>query len=133
MSDNEEGGSTVRQEQLALLLRQARGVSGLSMRAVAIQARISSTYLGQLEAGTIKDPSPRVLYRLAATHGDSYAAYMRAAGYIVPTLSGTQLPSESSVLDIALRTTSPLTDDERSALNEYLAWYRFKRSHPPEK
>jgi hypothetical protein len=58
---------------------------------------------------------------------------MRAAGYLVPTQEATT--GQGVVLDswdIALRTTSPLTDNEREALAEYLAWYRSRRGQPPE-
>jgi transcriptional regulator with XRE-family HTH domain len=119
--------------KLGRLLQHYRELQRLSVRRAAAAADISSTYLSQLEAGAVKDPSPRVLHRLADTYQASYTNLMRAAGYLVPTQEATT--GQGVVLDswdIALRTTSPLTDNEREALAEYLAWYRSRRGQPPE-
>lgn len=113
-------------------LRAARELAGRSLRAAATQAEISSAYLSQLEAGSVKEPSPHVLHRLSEVYDVSYADLMALAGYIVP---GPQAPAEqprASLLDVALRSSTPLTDDERDALAEYLAWYRSRHRHPPE-
>ena len=121
------------QDQLAKILKQARELLRLSVRSAAAKANISGTYLSQLEASTTKEPSPHVLYKLAKVYGISYADLMRAAGYVVPGAeerSGKS--STSNILDVALRTTTPLTDQERDALAEYLAWYRSRHGHPPE-
>lgn len=120
-------------EELGPLLRSSRELRGLSVRGAATQVGISSTYLSQLEAGGVKDPSPRILFNLAELFGIPYAGLMRAAGYVVP--AGTQAGNQQSnehPLDVALRTTTPLSDDERHALAEYLAWYRSRHGHPPE-
>ena len=121
------------QDQLAKILKQARELLGLSVRSAAAKADISSTYLSQLEASTTKEPSPHVLYKVENVYGLSYADLMRAAGYVVPNAEkrGGKL-STSSILDVALGTKTPLTDHERDALSEYLAWYRSRHGHPPE-
>lgn len=120
-------------DQLAKILKQARELLGLSVRSAAAKADISSTYLSQLEASMTKEPSPHVLYKLAMVYGISYADLMRAAGYVVPNAKEQSgKASRSSILDVALRTTTPLTDQERDALSEYLAWYRSRHGHPPE-
>lgn len=104
----------------------------MSLREAAGRAEISPTYLNQLEAGRVKEPSPHVLYRLARVYGTSYTELMRLAGYVVPgkedNRSGAATP-----LEIALRSTSPLTEDERRALLEFLAFLRHRARHgrPP--
>jgi transcriptional regulator with XRE-family HTH domain len=120
-------------EQLAWLLKQARELLGLSVRRAAAEVGISSTYLSQLEAGAIKEPSPRVLHSLARVYKLSYAELMRRAGYVVPSAAGDAAShAAASPLDVALRTTTPLTENERAALAEYLAWYRSRHGRPPE-
>lgn len=120
-------------QSLGQLLKQAREIIGLSVRAAAAQAGISGAYISQLEAESIKEPSPHVLYKLAQVYNLSYAELMRAAGYVVPGReeNSTQ-PGSASPLDIALRSASPLTPSEREALAEYLAWYRSRHGRPPE-
>lgn len=123
-----------RMVRMGRLLKDARDLHKLSVRGAAGRADISGTYLSQLEAGTIKEPSPHVLYALADVYGISYAELMRLAGYVVPTDGDPQKqPSTASALDIAMHTTTPLTDDEREALAEYLAWFRSRHGRPPER
>lgn len=110
---------------LAKALRESREVKGLSLREAATKAEISATYLSHLEAGEVKEPSPHILHRLAGVYGASYADLMTLAGYFVPAKKDKpQVPSRP--LEIALRTSAPLTDDEREALLQYLSWYRFQ-------
>lgn len=79
-------------EPLGRALRQARELKGISLRKAAIQADISPAYLSQLEAGEVKEPSPRILFSLAhvftgplsAAVVELYTGLMREAGYIVP-------------------------------------------------
>ncbi|GAC1431400.1 MAG: hypothetical protein NVSMB65_04880 [Chloroflexota bacterium] len=126
-------GETTPQRTLGELLKQSRELLGFSVRGAAEKAEISATYLSQLEAGTTKEPSPRVLYNLARVYDVSYADLMRAAGYVVPDAEEERTrPPASSMFDIALRTKVPITNDERAALAEYLAWYRARHGHPPE-
>lgn len=123
----------VQSAQLAQLLKRSRELLGLSVRAAAARTGVSSTYVSQLEAGVIKEPSPRVLYKLAEAYGISYTDLMRAAGYMVPGgKADADRSTAASPFDIALRTTAPLTDDEREALAEYLAWYRSRHGRPRE-
>jgi len=130
---SEQASVPTRQEQLAQMLKQTRQLLGLSVRRAAAAAEISSTYLSQLEAGTIREPSPRVLHNLALAYDLSYAELMRLSGYVVPGTDATSSrPIAHSAWDVALRTTSPLTEDERSALTEYLSWYRSRRGRVPE-
>ncbi len=126
-------GDTTPQISLGGLLKQARELLGLSVRGAAEKADISSTYLSQLEAGATKEPSPRVLHRLARVYEVSYAELMRAAGYVVPNKEeeSTRTPA-GSVFDVALRTKVPISDEERAVLAEYLAWYRSRHGLPPE-
>lgn len=121
--------------RLGPLLKQTRELRNMSIRRTAERLGISATYLGQLEAGTVKEPSPHILHRFAELFGVSYAELMRAAGYAVPGESIAVEGGSASQhpLDVSLRTASPLTDAEREALGEYLAWYRSRNGRPPER
>lgn len=121
--------------KLGSLLRLTREMRNMSVRRTAEKVGISSTYLGQLEADAVKEPSPHILHRFAELFGVSYADLMRAAGYVLPR--GDDLEAESTAsrhpLDAALHTDAPLSEAEREALSEYLAWYRSRHGRPPER
>ena len=113
-------------------LRAARELADLSLRSAAAQAEISSAYLSQLESGSVKSPSPHILYRLAEVYDVSYADLMVLAGYVLPGPRSMKEQQSPGLLEMALRSRSALTDEEREALAEYLAWYRSRRGRPPE-
>jgi len=120
--------------RLGVLLKQTRELRNLSIRRTAEKVGISATYLGQLESDAIKEPSPHILHRFAALFGISYGDLMRAAGYALPGEDGLGQGNRAAQhpLDVSLRTPAPLTQDEREALGEYLAWYRSRHGRPPE-
>lgn len=68
--------------KLQTILKQARQVKGVSLREVEKATEISNAYLSQLEGGTAKEPSPRILHKLAGYYGISYSSLMAAAGYL---------------------------------------------------
>ncbi|HPQ67905.1 MAG TPA: helix-turn-helix transcriptional regulator [bacterium] len=63
-------------------LRQAREALSWSLEAVAGPAKISGAYLHKLEHGSVNNPSPRVLARLAGVLEISYLRLMELAGYL---------------------------------------------------
>ena len=63
-------------------LLRARQSGEWSLEAVARPAGISATYLLKLERGTVNNPSPRVLARIAAVLGVPYLRLMELAGYL---------------------------------------------------
>lgn len=130
MNDKDAGKTEVKTKALGNRLRAARELAGMSLRAAAPRADISTAYLSQLETGSVREPSPHILYRLAAVYGISYTDLMTLAGYILPEARSAQ--PQVDLLEIALRSKAPLTDDERDALAEYLAWYRSRHGQPPE-
>jgi len=69
-------------EFLAEVLREARSARGASLEAVAGPAKISGPYLLKLERAQVKNPSPRVLARLAAVLEVPYLRLMELAGYL---------------------------------------------------
>ena len=126
--------------KLGALLRQTRQIQGSSLRRAAESARISPAYLSQLEAGAVRDPSPRVLYELAqlyasperVTSDELYGALMKGAGYVVPGESVGDSGPGSSPWEMALRAAAPITSDEEKVLSEYLAWFRSRNGRSAE-
>jgi transcriptional regulator with XRE-family HTH domain len=104
------------------VLRQARGVRGLSLVDAARAAAISPAYLSRLESDAVKKPSPHVLHQLSEALRVPYAELMRLSGYRVP---GNSNQSAGGAVSVAL--FADLTDDEREELLEYLAWYRARQ------
>lgn len=104
------------------VVKQARQVRELSTVDAARAAGISTTYLNKLENDAVKHPSPHVLHQLSEALAVPYAELMRLSGYRVPGEDGASQPE---MLGQAL--FADLTDDERTELVEYLAWYRARR------
>jgi transcriptional regulator with XRE-family HTH domain len=105
-----------------VVLKQARGVRGLSATDAARAAGISAAYLSKLESDAVKKPSPHVLHALSEALAVPYAELMRLSGYLVP---GESNATPSNTIGAAL--FAELSDDERNELIEYLAWYRTRR------
>lgn len=63
-------------------LRSSRNAKGTSLEAVAGPAKISAAYLHKLERGTVNNPSPRILARLASVLDVPYLHLMLLAGYL---------------------------------------------------
>lgn len=104
-------------------LRQARNATGMTLRDVeaATDNTISNGYLSQIEKGTIQQPSPRILHRLADAYGIAYSDLMERAGYIVPTATPSTLSS------FPMRALDDLNNDEQKALLEYIEFIKSKR------
>lgn len=104
-------------------LRQARNATGMTLRDVeaATDNTISNGYLSQIEKGTIQQPSPRILHRLADVYGITYSDLMQRAGYIVPAATPSTLSS------FPMRALDDLNSDEQKALLEYIEFIKSKR------
>lgn len=109
------------QEKLGKLLEEARMRDGKSLEHVAAASRISPSYVRKLEQGRVKDPSPRVLRRVAATLGLPYLRLMRLAGYLDDEGPEGGEPSGS-------REETPIDDRERRAVRAFLRYLRDEAS-----
>ena len=107
---------------IGAVLRLARELRTLSAVEAARAAGISAAYLSRLENDAVKKPSPPVLHRLSEALAVPYAELMRLCGYAVPGVADA-MPAGS--VETAL--FADLTEDERTELLEYLAWYRVRR------
>jgi transcriptional regulator with XRE-family HTH domain len=111
---------------LGTRLREVRVLRGKSLSAVARAAAISTAYLQKLEAGGVKQPSPKVLHQLAEALDLDYAALMGLAGYVVPVAPEGSSRRRRNRLTHALG-SEELTDDEARELARYLEWYRHRQ------
>lgn len=105
-------------------LKTIRQLRGLSLKAVAAPAEISTAYLQKLEASDVRQPSPHVLHRLAQVLDVPYSTLMELAGYVVPDRGGAILATAS--FDQALNATD-LSEDERRAVAAFIAHLREQR------
>ncbi|HEY7465290.1 MAG TPA: helix-turn-helix domain-containing protein [Dehalococcoidia bacterium] len=71
---DQNGEATGRDSDLGGYLRLTRTLVGLSLRKAAAKAGVSAAYLSQLEAGAVREPSPRVLYGLAKAYASGLPA-----------------------------------------------------------
>jgi transcriptional regulator with XRE-family HTH domain len=85
---------------------------------------VSNAYLSQLENGKIAQPSPNILYQLAAVYGASYDLLMEKAGYIV-TQSATKQPKRHG--KVATFALVDLTAEEQAEMLKYLAYIRTRK------
>lgn len=107
--------------KLGAELRSIRTLRGLSLKAVAEPAGISTAYLQKIEAGDVQNPSPNVLHRLAKQLEVSYAGLMEFAGYVVPSDARAGRPLEQAF------NSEDLTDDERHAVAAFISHLRDQR------
>lgn len=114
----------MQQPTLGERLRRARGER--SLKAVSENADITPAYLLKLERDKVKQPSPNILHALAKELNIPYAELMRLTGYEVPTADAARV-QEGNVLSYAL-SSERLSDEEASALLEYLDWYRHRKA-----
>jgi transcriptional regulator with XRE-family HTH domain len=100
------------------------------LREVEERTGISNAYLSQIESGRIKEPSPRILHRLADLYGESYAELLELAGYPVPDREEARRQGDSS--SHAHGRLGSVTREEEAELLEYLKFMRARsrRSRP---
>jgi transcriptional regulator with XRE-family HTH domain len=120
-----EGGDHMEPSELGARVKEVREMRNLSLRQAADAAGISSAYLHKIERGEVKAPSPHMLHALSEALNVPYSTLMQLAGYIVPAGSGDE--DRPNLLAHAL-SSEELTDDEASALANYLSWYRHENS-----
>jgi transcriptional regulator with XRE-family HTH domain len=89
--------------ELGEVLRVARTARGMSLKAVAEDARISPAYVHKLEAGRVRSPSPRVLLRVAQALGLEYGTLMRTAGYAPTGIPSAQPRKEQTMAKASAR------------------------------
>jgi transcriptional regulator with XRE-family HTH domain len=107
-------------------LRAVRQVKKLSLGAVAEPAKISATYLQKLEAGLVKNPSPRVLQRLAEVLAVSYIKLMELAGYLIPETKKPKSSNQNSPILEAIK-TADLTPEELRAVAAFINYLQDQR------
>lgn len=116
---------TTKPNRLGPFIKKARQDHRLTLRDVeeATGKEVSNAYLSQLESGKITKPSPHILHALSSALGVPYETLMERAGYIAPTPSA--MKSKSST--VTSLTIGNLSEDEETALLDYLTYIRSKR------
>lgn len=104
-------------KKLGELLKAARTLMDVSLREVENKTDISNAYLSQLESGSIREPSPHKLNRLAKFYGLNYSDLMAAAGYA----SDVAKPTSVSAMLLA---SQNLTEAEARSAAAYIKFMR---------
>jgi transcriptional regulator with XRE-family HTH domain len=113
--------STLGQELFRL-----RSLKGWTLRDVEekTKKKVSNSYLYQLENGSVKEPSPNILYGLSVVYGASYPDLMKLAGFVVPSSSPQASRTSTSVAFNALDLTSQETED----VMDFIEFMRRKKN-----
>jgi transcriptional regulator with XRE-family HTH domain len=106
-------------------LKTIRKLRKLSLAAVADPAKISAAYLQKLENDQVKNPSPRVLMRVAEVLDCEYERLMQLAGYVTGSKSDSR--AKPSFLEAALR-NEELSDEEQHAVLAFISYLKGLRS-----
>ena len=106
-------------DELGSELKTVRQVKRLSLNA---------TYLQKLEAGIVKNPSPRVLNRIARVLDISYTRMMELAGYIMPAQQPKHEPGQTGIVKDALDLTD-LSAAEFRAVAAFITYLRKQRGN----
>lgn len=108
---------------LGSYLKEIRGDKQLSLRDVErlakekkLGAELSSGYLSMLERGDVKEPSPRILYVLAAIYEVDYIDLMKKAGYIPESPKLGSSPQAK----VAFRGAAQLKDEQRKRVQRMI-------------
>jgi transcriptional regulator with XRE-family HTH domain len=122
--------TTNKSKQLGHELKTIRQLRSMSLAAVAGPAKISTAYLQKLENGMVKNPSPRVLMRLADVLDCEYARLMSLSGYVAAHKSASS--KKLSFLEAALR-HEDLTDEEQRAVLAFISYLKGLRPKSSKK
>ena len=90
----------------------------------ATNRKVSNAYLSQIENDRIRRPSPNILHSLAEIYAISFEKLMDKAGYLMPSV---RKPDDQHHGRVATFAEYNLTEDEESALLEYLQFIRSRR------
>jgi transcriptional regulator with XRE-family HTH domain len=107
-------------------LSRLRSLKGWTLRDVEekTKKKVSNSYLSQLEAGNVKEPSPNILYELSVVYGASYPDLMKLAGFVVPSSSPDASRTSPSVAFNAL----DLTNEETEEVMDFIQFMRRKKN-----
>jgi len=113
--------------RLGTLLATSRRQKNLTLREVEKVTGISNAYLSQLENGDVQEPSPVMLAKLADLYDVPYPTMLEYAGYRVPKSidAGVTSPFAARI--------GTVTEDEETALLEYLDFLRTRRKRERKK
>ncbi|MHA1251870.1 MAG: helix-turn-helix domain-containing protein [Candidatus Helarchaeota archaeon] len=106
-------------------LKKIRKKLELSLRDVETETGISNAYLSQLENNKIKNPSPKILYKLAKFYKVSYNYLMDLIGYPISEIEENRSFSRRYFGNSSK--FNDLTEEEEEKLTEYLQFLRSRR------
>jgi transcriptional regulator with XRE-family HTH domain len=109
---------------LGQILKATRSRLGKTLREVESATGISNGYLSQLESGSVKQPSPNHLHKLAGVYGLDYSRLMELAGYAIARQIGT---TTEKALDPVFERIADLPEEDRRKIEAYIQDLRDAR------
>ncbi len=116
-------------KSLGKTLKEARELFPFTLRQVEEATGISNAYLSQLENDKIKKPSANVLYKLASIYNVPLNALLSAAGIIEKTTDSSSQRDNSEWLNRLAFYADSLSEEEQSAVLDYIKYMKFKSKH----
>ena len=112
---------------LGKYLRGARKASGMTLRGVeqATEKSVTNGYLSQIEAGNVKQPSPRILHFLALAYGIDFGELLERAGHTIRSTETSK--REESLNGFPLRSLEDLDEEETAAVIQYIEFLKSRR------